>query len=98
MRHYEKLNGIKEILPNNIRCRSECRKRMQISLRHPNTKRGVLLSESLSGSDGRDALHGLRRSSRVDEYVLVVFALTRCRQIVPNEFTQAELQQASEER
>ena len=98
MRHYEKLNGIKEVLPNNIRCRSECRKRMEIGLRHPNAEGSVFLSESLSGGDGRDALHGLRRSSRVDEYVLVVFALTRCRQIVPNEFTQAELQQAGEER
>ena len=97
MRHYEKLNRIKEILPNNIRCCSECRKRMEIGLRHPNAEGSVFLSESLSGGNGRNTFHRLGRSRRIDEYVLVVSALTRRRQMISDQFTQTELQQADKE-
>ena len=96
MRSYEKLNRIKEILPNNIRGGSERCKGMEISLRHPHTKGGVLLSEGLSRSYGADAGHGLRRSSRIDEHVLIIASFRGCRKFITDEFAETELEEAGD--
>ena len=96
MRSYEKLNRIKEILPNNIRGGSECGKRMEIRLRHPHAEGGILLSESLPRSDGTDAGHGLRRSRRIDEYVLIIASFRGCRKFITDEFAETELEEAGD--
>ena len=97
MRSNEKLNRIEDILPDYIRRSSECRERVKIGLRHPYAEGGVFLSESLSGSDRADTFHRLGCSRRINEYILVVFPLTRRRQIIADEFAETELEQAGEE-
>ena len=90
------MERIKEILPDDVRCRAERRERIEVRLCHPHPERGVLLSESLSGRDGRDAFHRLGRRSRVDEHILIVFSFARRRQVIADEFAESELNQASE--
>lgn len=98
MRNDHQLNRIEDILPDNI-CRSAERSQgVEVGVCHPDAERGVLLSESLSGGDGRDASHGCGRRRRVDEHVLVVFTLGGSRKIPADEFAQAELKEAGEER
>lgn len=94
----EELGGVKDILPDDIRCRSKGCHGIEIRIRHPDSERGVFLSESLSGGDGRDALHSRRSRGRIDEDILVVTAFAGSREIPSDEFAEAELQQASEER
>ena len=94
----EELSGVEDILPDDIRRCSEGRHGIEIRIRHPDSERGVFLSESLSGSDGRDPLHSRRSRRRVDEDILVVTPFAGSREIPSDEFAEAELQQASEER
>jgi len=98
MRDDEELDGIEDILPDDIGRCAERGHGMKVGLRHPDTQRGILLTESLSGCDGRDAGHRFGRRGRVDEHVLIVAALARRRQIIADELAQAELQEAGEER
>ena len=93
----EELGRIKEILPDDIGCRSEWRQGVEEGIGHPDSKGGVFLSESLSGGNRRDTGHGGRCSSRVDEDILVVTPFGRGRQEVADEFAEAELEQADEE-
>ena len=75
----EELSGVEDILPDDIRRRSEGRHGIEIGIRHPDSERGVFLSESLSGGDGRDSCHRLGCSRRIDEHILVVTTLGRRR-------------------
>ena len=93
----EELGGIEEVLPDDIRRGSEGREGVKVGLRHPDAEGGILLSESLSGGDGRDLIHVFRCGSRVDEDILVVLALTRSRQPVANQFAETELKEADKE-
>ena len=97
MRDHKKLKRVEEVLPNDIRCRSEGRHRVEIGVRHPDTKGGVLLSERLSGGDGRDTRHRLGCGCRVDEDVLVVTTLGRRGHGVADKFAETELEEADEE-
>ena len=93
----KKLDGIEDILPDNI-CRSAERSQgVEVGVCHPNAEGGVLLSEGLSGGDTRDAFHGFRSSSGVDEYVLVIGAFRGRRKVVTDEFAEAKLKQAGKE-
>lgn len=94
----KELDGIEDILPQDIRRGSERSHGIEESVRHPNAERGVFLPERLSGGDGRDASHGCWRRRWVDEHVLVVFTLGGCGKIVTDEFAKAELKETSEER
>ena len=93
----KKLDGIEDILPDNI-CRSSERSQgVEVGVCHPDAEGGVLLSEGLSGGDTRDAFHGFRSSGGVDEYVLVIDAFRGRRKVVTDEFAKAELEKASKE-
>ena len=93
----KKLDGIEDILPDNI-CRSAERSQgVEVGVCHPDAERGVLLAEGLSGGDTRDAFHGFRSSSGVDEYVLVIGAFRGRRKVVTDEFAEAKLKQAGKE-
>ena len=92
------LGGVEEVLPDDIRRGTKGRERIEIRLRHPYTKRGVLLSEGLSGGDGRDTCHGLRRRCRVDEDILIVRAFGGGGEVIANEFAEPELGTAGNER
>ena len=94
----KKLDGIEDILPQDIRGGSERSHGIEEGVRHPNAEGGVLLAEGLSGGDGRDAGHGFRSGSGVDEHVLVVGAFRGRRKVVADEFAKAELEKASKER
>lgn len=94
----KKLDGIEDILPQNIRGGSERSHGIEEGVRHPNAEGGVLLAEGLSGGDTRDAGHGGWRRSGVDEYVLVVGAFRGRRKVVTDEFAKTELEKASKER
>ena len=91
------MDGIEDILPDNI-CRSSERSQgVEVGVCHPDAERGVLLPEGLSGGDTRDAFHGFRSGSGVDEYVLVIGSFAGCRQFIADEFAKAELKQAGKE-
>ena len=91
------LDGIEDILPDNI-CRSAERSQgVEVGVCHPDAERGVLLTESLSGGDGRDAFHGFRSGRRVDEYILVIGSFADRRQFIADEFAETELKQAGKE-
>ena len=93
----KKLDGIKDILPDNI-CRSAERSQgVEVGVCHPDAERGVLLAEGLSGGDGRDTCHGGWRRSGVDEDVLVVSAFRGRRKVVTDEFAETKLKQAGKE-
>lgn len=94
----KKLDGIEDILPQDIRRGSERSHGIEEGVRHPNAEGGVLLAEGLSGGDTRDAGHGGWRRSGVDEYVLVVGAFRGCGEIKTDEFAEPELQETSKER
>ena len=97
MRNDHQLNGIEDILPNDI-CRSSERSQgVEVGVCHPDAERGVLLAESLSGGDRRDAFHGFRSGRGVDEYVLVVGSLAGRRQFIADEFAETELKKAGKE-
>ena len=92
------MEGIEEILPDDVCCRTEGGERVEIGLRHPNSEGGIFLSESLAGSDGRDTCHRFRRCGGVDEDVLVVASFAGRRKVVTDKFTEAELDETGEER
>lgn len=92
------LDGIEDVLPQDIRGSSERSHGIEEGVRHPNAKGGILLAEGLSGGYGRDARHGGWRRSGVDEYVLVVSAFRGRRKVVADEFAKSELEKASKER
>ena len=94
----KKLDGIEDVLPQDIRSGSERSHGIEEGVRHPDAEGGVLLTEGLSGGDGRDARHGGWRRSGVDEDVLVVGAFRGRRKVVTDEFAKAELEKASKER
>ena len=98
MRSDEKLGGIEDVLPNDVRCRAEGGEGVEIGLRHPDTEGGVLLTESLPGCDGRNAFHGFGGRGRVDEDILVVPAFAGSGQFVADIFAETELEKADEER
>ena len=91
------LDGIEDILPQDIRRGSQRCQRVEVGVCHPDAERGVLLTESLSGGDGRDAFHGFRSGRRVDEYVLVIGSFADRRQFIADEFAETELKQAGKE-
>ena len=95
---YEELGGIEDVLPDDIGCRAERGEGVEIGLSHPDAEGGVLLSEGLSGGDGRDAFHGLGCCSRVDEDILVVAAFAGSGQFIAYVFAESELEQTSKER
>ena len=88
----KKLGGIEEVLPNNIGCRAQDSERMEVHLRHPDAEGGVLLSESLTGCDGRDTRHRLGSGRRVNEDILVIAALGGGGEVIADELTETELQ------
>ena len=93
----KKLDGIEDILPDNI-CRSAERSQgVEVGVCHPDAERGVLLPEGLSGGDTRDAFHGFRSSGGVDEDVLVIGTFRGRRKVVTDEFAKAELEKAGKE-
>jgi len=94
----KKLDGIEDILPQDIRGGSKRSHGIEEGVRHPNAEGGVLLAKGLSGGDTRDAGHGCWRRSGVDENVLVVGAFRGRRKVVADEFAKAELEEASKER
>ncbi len=94
----EELDGIEDVLPDDIGCGSESSHGREVGLRHPYTEGGVLLPEGLSGGNGRDLGHRCRCRSGIDEYILVVGALRGSRHKVANEFAEGELDEANEER
>ena len=94
----KKLDGIEDILPQDIRGGSERSHGIEEGVCHPDAEGGVLLAEGLSGGDTRDAGHGFRSGSGVDEDVLVVGAFRGRRKVVADEFAKAELEKASKER
>ena len=94
----EELSGVKDILPDDIRCRSEGRHGIEIGIRHPDSERGVFLSESLSGGDRADTGHSLGCGGRIDENILIVPTFAGGGQIIADEFAESELDEASKER
>lgn len=97
MRSDEKLGRIEDILPDNIRRCAERSERVKIGLRHPDTERGVLLAESLTGGDGRDAFHGLGGCGRVDKDILVVPTFAGSGHFITDQFAETELEKANKE-
>ena len=93
----EELEGVEEVLPNDIRGSSEGGQGIEEGICHPDTEGGVLLTERLSGCDGRDSCHRGGCSSRVDEDVLIVATFGRSGQVVADQFAEAELEQADKE-
>ena len=93
----EKLGGIEEVLPDDIRRSSECGEGVEVGLRHPDTEGGVFLSKRLTGGDRGDLVHVFRCSSRVDEDILVVLALAGSGEPVTDQFAETELEKADEE-
>lgn len=91
------LDGIEEILPDDICCCAQRRQGIEVGLCHPDTEGGVLLTEGLSGGDRGDACHGLGCCGRVDEDVLVVAAFAGSGKTVTDEFADTELEKTSEE-
>ena len=91
------LEGVEEVLPDDVGGGAEGGERIEESVRHPDAERGVLLAKGLSGGDRWDTGHGGWCSSRVDEYVLVVTAFGRSREVVADQFAEAELEQADKE-
>ena len=73
----EELEGVEEVLPDDVGGSSEGSHGVEVGVCHPNAEGGVLLTESLTGGDGRDSCHRGRSSGRVDEDVLVVTAFGR---------------------
>ncbi len=97
MRDDHELNGIEDVLPDDIGCGSEGGHGVEEGVRHPNTERGVLLSEGLSGGDGGDLVHGSGCCGGVDEYILVIAALGGGGEVIADELTESELEKADEE-
>ena len=94
----KKLDGIEDVLPQDIRGGSERSHGIEEGVRHPDAEGGVFLSESLSGGDRRDTRHSFRCRSRVDENVLIVSAFRGCGEIKTDEFAEPELKETSKER
>lgn len=97
MRNDHQLYRIEDILPDNICCSAERSQGVEVGVCHPDAERGVLLTESLSGGDRRDAFHGFRSGRRVDEYILVVGSFAGRRQFITDEFAETKLKQAGKE-
>ena len=97
MRGEGELDGVEEVLPDDVSGSAERGHRVKVSLCHPDAKRGVLLTESLSGGDRGDTGHGFWRSRRVDENVLIVTTFAGSRHMITDEFAKAELRQAGKE-
>ena len=92
------MEGIEEVLPDDVRSSAERSHGVEVGLCHPDAKRGILLAEGLSGGDGADARHRFRCGGRVDEDVLVVATFAGCGEMVADEFAEAELEETGEER
>lgn len=94
----EELDGIKEVLPDDVcRC-AESSQRMEVGLRHPDAEGCVLLSERLSGRNRRDSLHGFRCRSGINQYIFIIGSLRRRGHIIADEFAKTELKEANKER
>ncbi len=93
----EELGGIEEVLPNDISRCTQRRQGIEEGIRHPDAEGGVLLSESLTGCDGRDTSHRLGSGRRVDEDILVIAALGGGGEVIADELTETELEKADEE-
>ena len=94
----EELDGIEEVLPNDISRCTQRRQGVKEGIRHPDAEGGVLLSESLTGCDGRDTRHRLGSGRRVNEDILVIAALGGGGEVIADELTETELEKADEER
>ena len=97
MCNHKKLNRIKDILPNDIGGCTQRRQGVKEGIRHPDAEGGVLLSESLTGCDGRDTRHRLGSGRRVNEDILVIAALGGGGEVIADELTETELEKADEE-
>ena len=93
----EELGRVEEVLPDDVCRGAEGCEGIEEGLRHPDTQGGVLLTEGLSGCDGRDARHRFRCRSGVDEDILVITAFTGRGEIVTNELAETKLEEAGEE-
>ena len=97
MRDDHELNGIEDVLPDDVSGSSEGGHGVEEGVRHPNAEGGVFLAEGLSGGDGGDLVHGSRCGGGVDEHILVIAALAGGRKPVTDQFAESELNQADEE-
>ena len=93
----EELDGIEEVLPNDISRCTQRRQGVKEGIRHPDAEGGVLLSESLTGCDGRDTRHRLGSGRRVNEDILIVRPFAWSRQVIADQLAETELQQADKE-
>ena len=93
----EELDGIEEVLPNDISRCTQRRQGIEEGIRHPDAEGSILLSESLTGCDGRDTRHRLGSGRRVNEDILVIAAFRRRGQVVADQLAKTELQQADKE-
>ena len=93
----EELGGIEEVLPNDISRCTQRRQGVKEGIRHPDAEGSVLLSESLTGSDGRDTRHRLGSGRRVNEDILVIAALGGGGEVIADKLTETELEKADEE-
>lgn len=85
------LEGVEDVLPDDVGSGTEGGHGVEESVRHPDTERGVLLTKSLSGGDAGDTRHSGRSSGRINEDILVVFAFARRREMVADELAQTKL-------
>ena len=72
------LEGVEDVLPDDVGSGTEGGHGVKESVRHPDTK-------SLTGGDAGDTCHSGRCSGRINEDILVVFAFARRREIVADE-------------
>ena len=94
----EELDGIEEVLPNDISRCTQRRQGIEEGIRHPDAEGSILLPESLTGCDGRDTRHRLGSGRRVNEDILVIAALGGGGEVIADELTETELEKADEER
>ena len=94
----EELGRIEDVLPNDIGSGTKRREGVKVGICHPYTKRGVFLPESLSGGDRADTGHSLGCGGGVDENILIVPTFAGGGQIIADEFTKSELDEAGKER
>ena len=93
----EELEGVEEVLPDDVGGSSEGGQGIEEGIRHPDAEGGVLLPESLTGCDGRDTRHRLGSGRRVNEDILVIAALGGSGEVIADKFTETELEKADEE-
>ena len=94
----DELEGVDEVLPDDVGGRSDGRHGLQIGLRQPHAEGGVLLPERLSCSDAADLGHGVVGGIGIDEDIVVVLAAIGRWETVADVPAEQELQPESEQR